>query len=294
MKEVFVRGKSLPEAYHMAITALHCEGEVLTSNDWNQRQKEVSMTFVAEEPLFEPMVSKLYIGGFHELQQYVMEIVEGILDFKIGDGWDYTYHDRMARFPISRRREREADSLVLEATSDGDGQKGYDAYRGHEAQAGKEEQAPLDQIQFVIDELRRQPDSRRAVMSIRDNGVDPFGTDPACLQHVQYFIRDGMLHCKVLLRSNDAPKASFMNAFAFVFLQKKIAGELGVNVGSYTHRANSYHAYERDFALLEQYAHAIESKGIEEITYEYEGFYRELMEERIPAIREMVEGLRNR
>ena len=260
MKEIFVSGRSLPEAYHRAISALHTEGDILSAKDWNQQQKEVSMTFVAEDPLAEPMVSKLYIGGFHELQQYVMEIVEGILDFKIGDGWDYTYHDRMANYPIM--------------VDNGD--------------------ATLDQIQFVIDELRRQSDSRRAVMAVRDNSVDPFGTDPACLQHIQYFIRDGKLHCKVLLRSNDAPKASFMNAFAFVFLQKSIADALDVGVGSYTHRANSYHAYERDFKMLEQYASAIESKALEEITYEYEGFYRELMEERIPAIRQMVEELRHR
>ena len=263
MKEIFIRGKSLPEAYHKAIAALHDEGDLLTSSDWNQMQKEVGMTFVAEEPLAEPMVSKLYIGGFRELQQYVMEILDGILDFRIGDGWDYTYHDRMARFPLA-------------------------PYAGAGA-------APhLDQIDFVIKELKRQPDSRRAVISVRDNNVDPFSDDPACLQHIQFFIRGDRLHCKVLMRSNDAPKASFMNAFAFVMLQKSIARELGAGVGTYTHRANSYHAYSRDFSMLEQYATAIRNKPMEEITYSYTGFYQELMEEHIPVILEMADGLRKR
>ena len=263
MKEIFVSGKSLPDAYHKAIAALYHEGDVLSSNDWNQKQKEVSMTFVAEEPLAEPMVSKLYIGGFRELQQYVMEILDGILDFKIGDGWDYTYHDRMVNYPLAAH---------------GDAQPAR----------------PFNQIEFVIGELTRQPDSRRAVITVRDNGADPFSGDPACLQHIQYFIRDEMLHCKVLLRSNDAPKASFMNAFAFIMLQKSIARELGAGVGSYTHRANSYHAYERDFSMLEQYANAVEHRPAAEITYHYEGYYKELMEESIPSIRKAVDELANR
>jgi thymidylate synthase len=262
VKEIFVSARTLPEAYHNAIAALHDEGLILTANDWDQSQKEVSMTFVAREPLCEPMISKLYIGGFREMQQYVMEILDGILDFKIGDGWDYTYHDRMVNFPLT-----------------GDPDTGQESF---------------DQVNFVINELKRQPDSRRAVMSIRDNNVDPFSGDPACLQHVQYFIRDGALHCKVLMRSNDAPKASFMNAFAFVMLQKKIADALGAPVGSYTHRANSYHAYSRDFSMLEQYAQAIANKPIDEITYEYEDFFKELMEESVPAIQAQVAELINK
>ena len=58
-------------------------------------QKEVSMTMVIDEPLCEPMISRLYIGGFRELQQYIMEVLDGIVDFKINtaeNAWEYTYH----------------------------------------------------------------------------------------------------------------------------------------------------------------------------------------------------------
>ena len=247
MKEIFVTGESLPIAYHKALMALAEQGDILTCNDWGQMQKEVSMTYVVENPLAEPMISRLYIGGFYELQQYVMEILDGILDFKIGDGkcWEYTYHDRYYR-----------------------------------------------QLPFIISELRRNPDSRRAVMNIRDFEVDSNNNDPACLQSIQYLIRGGKLHCKILMRSNDAAQANFMNAFAFIQLQKKVAGELGVPVGSYTHRANSFHCYERNFKLLEQYVDGIRNKPLEEITYEYEGFYKDMMEESIPAINAAVGKLR--
>lgn len=249
MKEVLVQGKTLPETYHKAILALDNEGKIISCNDWNQKQKEISMTFVVENPLEEPMISRLYIGGFRELQQYVMEVLDGILDFKIGDGtcWEYTYHDRLVNY------------------------------------------GGFNQFDFMINELKRNSDTRRAVAIIRDNKIDPFNVDPACLQHIQYFIRDNRLHCKVLMRSNDAVEASFMNAFAFIMLQKSAADRLGVEVGSYTHRANSYHCYEKDFKLLEQYVKGIKnSKSLDDITYNYIDYYKELMEESIDEIAETV------
>jgi thymidylate synthase len=246
MKEVFVFGTNLTEAYHKSILGLYYEGEISNCPDYNQLQKECSMTIVVEQPLLEPMISKLFIGGHSDLEQYRQEVIDGILDFKIGHGWDYTYHDRI-----------------------------------------------FSQMPFVLSELSRNPDSRRAVIDVRDWEIDTMtgNTSPACLQHIQFFIRNNKLHAKFLMRSNDAPKATFMNMFAFIMLQKKVADELNTGMGVYTHRANSFHCYERDFKLLESYVKSIE-KG-ENITYEYESFYKELMEESIPEIKRKVLQLRN-
>ncbi len=238
MKEVFVEGRTLPEAYHRALLALQ-DAPVIPCPDWNTEQKEVSMTYVVHEPMAEPMISRLFFGDPRSLEQYRQEMLDGIMDFEIDRGnWVYTYHQRYAY-----------------------------------------------QYSFIIEELRRNPWSRRAVMDIRspeDMGSD----DPACWQHAQYFVRDGALHCKILFRSNDACKASFMNAFALILLQKKIADELGLPMGSYTHRANSFHCYARDFELLDGYIQRIQ-RG-DELEYEYEGDWDELMEEQRPAIAMMV------
>lgn len=245
MRELFVTGKTLPEAYHKSLQALQEYGEISDCPDYNQSQKECSMTIVVEEPMAEPMISKLFIGGHTDLQQYIMEVMDGILNFRIGSGWDYTYNSRIA-----------------------------------------------EQLPFIYEELVRNPDSRRAVIDIRDWKHDtmPGNTSPACLQHIQYFVRGGKLHCKVLMRSNDAPEATFMNAFAFIMLQKRVADKLGYGMGSYTHRANSFHCYEKDFKLLDKYIKGIES-GVD-ITYEYESFYKDLMEESIPEIEKKVQQLK--
>lgn len=248
MYEVLVRGRSLPEAYHKALKELQENGEIADCADWNTTQKEVSMTLCVEEPLAEPMISKLFIGGPRELEQYRQEMLDGILDFEVEKGnWTYTYHQRMG-----------------------------------------------DQIQFVIDELKRSPSSRRAVMCIRTN-EDIGSDDPACMQHLQYFVRDGKLHCKVLFRSNDACKANFMNAFALIQLQKRFADALGLEMGTYTHRANSFHCYENDFAMLSGYVDRINAcEDIYDICYDYEEDWKEVMEDYKPEIAEMVEELKQR
>lgn len=249
MTEILVYGRNLPEAYHEALVNLYVEGEECPCPDYNTTQKEVSMTMVVEEALAEPMISKLFIGGPRELEQYRQEIVHGILDFEVEKGnWAYTYHSRMA-----------------------------------------------EQIPLVIEELRRNFDTRRAVIQVRDWQTDIHSSDPACLQHIQYFIREGALHCKVLFRSNDACKAAFMNAFGLIMLQKYIAEEVGVPVGSYTHRANSFHCYARDYDMLDDYINSLYMNGcdLKSLAYNYVGDWDEQMEDAKEEIAALVEELRS-
>ena len=93
-----------------------------------------------------------------------------------------------------------------------------------------------------------------------------------------------------LFRSNDACKATFMNAYALTCLQEKVAAELGVDVGSYTHIANSFHAYEKDWELLESYYNRICGGG--ELTYNFRGDWDELMDAERKGILEEVERMK--
>lgn len=245
MDEYVIERDSLPEAYHKALEALHHFGDICDCEDWGCKQKEVSMTMIIRNPMQEPMISKLWIGGPRELEQYRMEMIDGILDFEIEKGnWNYTYHDRIK-----------------------------------------------DQIPFVIEELKRNPSSRRAVINVR-TPEDIGSPDPACMQHIQFFIRNGKLYTKTLFRSNDAVKATFMNVFALIFLAGKIAKNLGVELGTFTHRANSFHCYEKDFKLLEGYVNVLH-KNPDDTTYFYEDFFKELMDDYHDEILEQVEQLKH-
>jgi len=65
-----------------------------------------------------------------------------------------------------------------------------------------------------------------------------------------------------------------------------------VPVGTYTHRANSFHVYERDYDMFDGYVRRIRSGG--ELAFYYEGDWEELMEEAKPEIAAMVEELKRR
>ncbi|MBQ0133998.1 MAG: hypothetical protein KBS46_02520 [Clostridiales bacterium] len=251
MRELLSSGRSLPEAYHQALLLLEQYGEITPCPDYNTTQRECSMTLYVEQPLAEPRISRLFIGGFMELEQYRQEMLDGILDFEIGRGnWEYTYHARIAV-----------------------------------------------QYPFILRELRRNSDSRRAVIDVRDWRHDSAegNTNPACLQHLQFFIRSGALHAKILFRSNDACEATFMNSYALICLQERLAGELGVEMGSFTLRANSFHCYEKNFGLLEGYCRRIrQAEESDELCYFYEGDWKELMLSARSEIEAKVAELKSR
>lgn len=245
MTEQAVIGKTLPEAYHNALQALRWWGDKVPCPAYHTNCLECGMTMIVEHPLQEPLISKLFPGGPGDLQQYTMEIRDGILDFEVDRGnWEYTYHRRIG-----------------------------------------------DQTTLVIRELKRDPNSRRAVIDLRRIS-DALMDDPPCLQHIQFFIRDGKLDMSVLFRSNDAFKATFMNAYALIALQCRAAKELGVEVGTYTHRANSFHVYERDWDALNKAVTRIE-RG-EELTYNLKGDWGEMMIDAVPDILAKVEELKRR
>lgn len=263
-------GWTLTEAYHNALKKLD---EVLVlygaspCPDWNCKQAECAMTMIVRYPLDEPRISRLIPCGQRELQKYCMEITDGIMDFEVEKGnWAYTYHDRMTNFPAGHMIDWEC----------------HEKY-----------EFGVNQLAFVVEELKRNPHSRRAVITIRSARDIDVNAEPACLQHIQFFIRNGRLDMMVMFRSNDAVKATFMNAFALIKLQEEVAFELGVPVGTYTHRANSFHVYERDFELLHSYVKRINNIHAP-TTYEYFDDWEEDMESYIPDILREVEELTRR
>ena len=250
MRYINITKTTLPEAFHSALLMLSQFGEDYPCEDQDNptMMKEISVCFTAEEPFVEPMITKLYPGGFMELQEYILELTQGIKDFKIGDGkcWEYTYSQRI-----------------------------------------------LPWIDHVCQELNRNKYSRRASIAVRDNNVDSSNSHPACLQVLVFNIREDKFHMTALFRSNDAVQACGMNITALVMLQKMVADRLGYPVGSYSHIATSFHAYERSWGTLKKYVDDITSKPISDLTYDYEGYYKELMEESIPEIMAKVQQLKD-
>ena len=93
--------------------------------------------------------------------------------------------------------------------------------------------------------LRREPDSRQAVASIRPPGMPDSSLDIPCTVALQ-FLRSaaGDLDLLVYMRSNDLDWGVPYDVPAFCSLQAVMAGCLGWPIGTYTHVAGSLHLYE--------------------------------------------------
>ena len=101
----------------------------------------------------------------------------------------------------------------------------------------------FDQWEFIRDMLQKDPNSRQAVIHIKDPGTHP--KDTPCTVCLQFFIRDNKLHLTTYMRSNDVWMGFPYDVFTFTCYQIRMAMELGVDIGEYTHIAGSLHLYER-------------------------------------------------
>ena len=79
--------------------------------------------------------------------------------------------------------------------------------------------------------------------------------DEMCTICINYQIRNNKLHSTVIMRSNDANYGLRNDVGYFLYLQKHIASQLGIEVGTYTHMAFSMHFYDRDFEFAKKVAY---------------------------------------
>lgn len=103
----------------------------------------------------------------------------------------------------------------------------------------------FDQLKFVINELKKNPNSRRAVIHIKEPSDKP-SNDVNCTVCLQFFIREGKLYMTTYMRSNDVWFGFPYDVFQFTCLQIYLSMVLEVELGTYTHVAGSLHLYERN------------------------------------------------
>lgn len=101
-----------------------------------------------------------------------------------------------------------------------------------------------DQITRAIEQLKENPESRRAVMQVFQAAEEDFnGGDVSCTESLQVMLRDNELHMTAVLRSQDMFWGFPYDAQNNQFIQEQMAGILGVDVGTYTHVMKSCHFY---------------------------------------------------
>lgn len=105
-----------------------------------------------------------------------------------------------------------------------------------------------NQLEEVINELKHNRDSRRAVLNISDPTIDRINTkDMQCTIAVQFTIRGNRLNTTVYMRSNDVYFGLPYDYIFFMSLAQYAAHKLGLRIGTYTHVATSMHMYRKDY-----------------------------------------------
>ena len=262
-----VEGDCIARAWENSLIELHrCGCRIKTQYDKpdDPASIDATMLLTVHDPLKEPMIHKDFPGGPVELQEYVMEVCEGIKDHLVRNPedpddtrWEYTYHQRLF---------------------------------GYKTQNG----SLYDQVGTLAAKLAGTPYTRRAQAVTWKVWEDNDCYDPPCLQSIWCRITEEVtgpvLSMNVRFRSNDAYKAAFMNIFALVQLQKQIAGRISstlgreVSVGRYCHIADSYHIYGSYFNEFEgRFLKALQKRTFEERTMRYHDM-QEFMEEARPGI----------
>lgn len=111
---------------------------------------------------------------------------------------------------------------------------------------GEPDGPPVDQLVQVIELLKNEPDTRRAVLCIWDPAEDlnVQSKDLPCNDLITVAINEGKLEMEVMCRSNDVIWGAYgANAVQFSMLQEFIARAVGVEVGTLSQISRSYHFY---------------------------------------------------
>lgn len=103
-----------------------------------------------------------------------------------------------------------------------------------------------NQINRVVNLLRKEPNSRRAVISLWDPEYDMNSEHPPCACIIQFMIRNAKLDVSAYFRSNDSWMAVLPDMIAITKLSLLVSEKLKVPVGQYIHFCASYHLYEPD------------------------------------------------
>ncbi|TKI54189.1 thymidylate synthase [Brevibacillus antibioticus] len=101
----------------------------------------------------------------------------------------------------------------------------------------------VDQIQWVIDEIKRNPDSRRLIVSAWNPAELDKMALPPCHLLFQFYVANGKLSCQLYQRSGDTFLGVPFNIASYALLTHMVAHVTGLEVGDFVHTIGDAHLY---------------------------------------------------
>ncbi len=116
----------------------------------------------------------------------------------------------------------------------------------HETGIRQAEVQEIDQIRYVINEIKRNPNSRRLVVSAWEPGNAETSRLPPCHYSFVFQVLDGRLNCHLSQRSGDIALGIPFNLACYATLTQMIAQECGLKLGWFGHTIVDAHIYVAD------------------------------------------------
>ena len=105
----------------------------------------------------------------------------------------------------------------------------------------------IDQLRQVIDELQRNPDSRRLIVSAWNVADLDQMALPPCHLLFQFYVAEGRLSCQMYQRSADVFLGVPFNIASYALLTLMVAQVSGLAPGDFVHTFGDAHLYSNHF-----------------------------------------------
>src|SRR5436190_5267520 len=101
----------------------------------------------------------------------------------------------------------------------------------------------INQIDRVIEQIRKNPDSRRLIVSAWNVGEIERMALPPCHALFQFFVQDGELSCQLYQRSADLFLGVPFNIASYALLTRMVAQVCRLKPGTFVHTFGDLHLY---------------------------------------------------
>jgi len=109
----------------------------------------------------------------------------------------------------------------------------------------------IDQLSNVLGEIRRNPDSRRLIVSAWNVGDIPRMKLPPCHAFFQFYVAEGRLSCQLYQRSADIFLGVPFNIASYALLTHMVAAQCDLAVGDFIWVGGDCHLYSNHLEQVE-------------------------------------------
>jgi thymidylate synthase len=101
----------------------------------------------------------------------------------------------------------------------------------------------IDQVSWLVDEIKKNPDSRRLIISAWNVADLPKMALMPCHSLFQFYVANGKLSCQLYQRSADVFLGVPFNIASYALLTLMIAQVCGLEAGDFVHSFGDVHVY---------------------------------------------------